>query len=218
MQLCMYYLSDSKCLCSWDVGLLQFASCSLRSLSYLVCPGKWPFSRSYLVSHKLLSNVGDRVWPVKGLASSILTMTVAPSLHHSSIMQWKPHRCIRFWDYSLWIIGCRLKCNSFNSAPHTQELDGTLTGVVSFYSIFSRLLNQPVHTGVRAAHLLFVISTATNLVDLMKDTLILAKSVSFLMMEHNVSFKMESHYLFCPVSRKVVTFSQLTTWWITAVF
>ncbi|XP_056891529.1 glycylpeptide N-tetradecanoyltransferase 1-like isoform X2 [Takifugu flavidus] len=57
-----------------------------------------------------------------------------------------------------------------------EELDGTLTGVVSFYSIFSRLLNQPVHTGLKAAHLLFVISTATNLVDLMKDTLILAKS------------------------------------------
>lgn len=85
-----------------------------------------------------------------------------------------------------------MKCNSLNSAPHTQELDGTLTGVVSFYSIFSRLLNQPVHTGLKAAHLLFVISTATNLVDLMKDTLILAKSVSFLMMERDVSFKMES--------------------------
>ncbi|CAG12630.1 unnamed protein product, partial [Tetraodon nigroviridis] len=54
--------------------------------------------------------------------------------------------------------------------------NGTLTGVVSFYSIFSRLLNQPVHAGLRTAHLLFVVSTATNSIDLMEDTLILAKS------------------------------------------
>lgn len=135
--------------------------------------------------------------------------TICASYQHYAMETSQKHLILRL--FIVRIIGSRLKCNPLNSARHTQELDGTLTGVVSFYSIFSRLLNQPVHTGLRAAHLLFVISTATNLVDLMKDTLILAKSVSFLMMERNVSFKMGSHYLFCPVSRKVVTFSQLTT-------
>uniref|UniRef100_A0A3Q3X940 Glycylpeptide N-tetradecanoyltransferase n=1 Tax=Mola mola TaxID=94237 RepID=A0A3Q3X940_MOLML len=57
--------------------------------------------------------------------------------------------------------------------------DGTLTGVVSFYSIFSRVLNHPVHTGLRAAHLLYIASTATDLADLMEDTLVLAKSKGF---------------------------------------
>lgn len=66
----------------------------------------------------------------------------------------------------------------FTSPPHTQGHDGTLTGVVSFYSVFSRVLNHPVHTGLRAAYLLYVASTATDLVDLMEDTLVLAKSVS----------------------------------------
>lgn len=79
------------------------------------------------------------------------------------------------------------ECNFLPSAPHTQGLDGTLTGVVSFYSIFSRLLNQPVYTGLRTAHLLFAVSTATNLTDLIEDTLILAKSVSFVMREHGAS-------------------------------
>lgn len=66
----------------------------------------------------------------------------------------------------------------FSSAPHPQGPDGTLTGVVSFYSVFSRVLNHPVHTSLRAAHLLYVASTATDMVDLMDDTLVLAKSVS----------------------------------------
>ncbi|XP_045925291.1 glycylpeptide N-tetradecanoyltransferase 1-like isoform X2 [Micropterus dolomieu] len=55
--------------------------------------------------------------------------------------------------------------------------DGTLTGVVSFYSISSRVLNHPVHTGLRAAHLLYIASTATDPVNLMEDMLVLAKSV-----------------------------------------
>lgn len=62
MQLCRYYLSDSKCPCGCDVGFLQFASCCLQSLSYLVFPGKWPVWQEllYLVPHELLFNVGDR--------------------------------------------------------------------------------------------------------------------------------------------------------------
>lgn len=35
-----------------------------------------------------------------------------------------------------------------------------------------------MHTGLRAAHLLYVASTATELVDLMEDTLVIAKAVS----------------------------------------
>ncbi|KAA8581558.1 hypothetical protein FQN60_003139 [Etheostoma spectabile] len=57
--------------------------------------------------------------------------------------------------------------------------DGTLTDVVSFYSVSSRVLNHPVHTGLREAHLLYVASAATDSVDLMGDTLVLAKSKGF---------------------------------------
>lgn len=60
----------------------------------------------------------------------------------------------------------------------TQRPDGTLTGMVSFYSVFSRVLNHPVHTGLRTAHLLHVVSTDTDVVDLMGDCLVLAKAVS----------------------------------------
>ncbi|XP_037610240.1 glycylpeptide N-tetradecanoyltransferase 1-like [Sebastes umbrosus] len=57
--------------------------------------------------------------------------------------------------------------------------DGTLTDVVSFYSVSSRVLNHLVHTDLRAAHLLYVASTATDPVDLVEDTLVLAKSKGF---------------------------------------
>ncbi|XP_040885089.1 glycylpeptide N-tetradecanoyltransferase 1-like [Toxotes jaculatrix] len=57
--------------------------------------------------------------------------------------------------------------------------DGTLTDVVSFYSVSSKVLNHPVHTGLRAAHLLYIACTATDLADLMEDTVVLAKSKGF---------------------------------------
>lgn len=57
--------------------------------------------------------------------------------------------------------------------------DGALTDVVSFYSVSSRVLNHPVHTGLRAAHLLYIASSVTELVDLMEDTLVLAKTKRF---------------------------------------
>ncbi|XP_010778820.1 glycylpeptide N-tetradecanoyltransferase 2-like isoform X2 [Notothenia coriiceps] len=56
--------------------------------------------------------------------------------------------------------------------------DGTLTDMVSFYSVSYRVLNHPVHTDLRAAHLLYVTSTTTDPVDLMKDTLVLAQTLS----------------------------------------
>ncbi|KAG7227899.1 hypothetical protein INR49_013693 [Caranx melampygus] len=57
--------------------------------------------------------------------------------------------------------------------------DGTLTDVVSFYSVSSKVLNHPVHTDLRAAHLLYITSSATDLADLMEDTVILAKSKGY---------------------------------------
>uniref|UniRef100_A0A3Q2QWD7 Glycylpeptide N-tetradecanoyltransferase n=1 Tax=Fundulus heteroclitus TaxID=8078 RepID=A0A3Q2QWD7_FUNHE len=57
--------------------------------------------------------------------------------------------------------------------------DGTLSDLVSFYSVSSRVLNHPVHSGLRAACLLYVVCTATGGADLMQDTLVLAKSKGF---------------------------------------
>ncbi|KAI9536764.1 hypothetical protein NQZ68_031839, partial [Dissostichus eleginoides] len=57
--------------------------------------------------------------------------------------------------------------------------DGTLTDMVSFYSVSYRVLNHPVHTDLRAAHLLYITSTATDPVDLMEDTLVLAQTKGF---------------------------------------
>ncbi|XP_060950480.1 glycylpeptide N-tetradecanoyltransferase 1-like [Limanda limanda] len=57
--------------------------------------------------------------------------------------------------------------------------DGTLTDVMSFYCSSFRVLNHPVHTDLRAAHLLHVASSATDLTDLMEDALVLAKSRGF---------------------------------------
>uniref|UniRef100_A0A3B3HZ16 Glycylpeptide N-tetradecanoyltransferase n=1 Tax=Oryzias latipes TaxID=8090 RepID=A0A3B3HZ16_ORYLA len=57
--------------------------------------------------------------------------------------------------------------------------DGSLTDVVSFYSVTSRVLNHPVHTALKAAHLLCMASTGSELTDLMGDALILAKSNGF---------------------------------------
>lgn len=68
--------------------------------------------------------------------------------------------------------------NVFASSPPTQGDNGALTDIVSFYSFSSRVLNHPVHTSLRGARLLYVVSTRTKLVDLMEDTLVLAKSVS----------------------------------------
>lgn len=61
---------------------------------------------------------------------------------------------------------------------YLQGDDGSLTDVVSFYSVTSRVLNHPVHTALKAAHLLCMASTGSELTDLMGDALILAKSVS----------------------------------------
>ncbi|KAK2884765.1 glycylpeptide N-tetradecanoyltransferase 1-like [Channa argus] len=57
--------------------------------------------------------------------------------------------------------------------------DGTLTDVVSFYSVSSRVLNHLVHTDLKEAYLLYISCTATDPAGLMEDTLVLAKSKGF---------------------------------------
>ncbi|MEQ2256766.1 hypothetical protein ILYODFUR_027483, partial [Ilyodon furcidens] len=57
--------------------------------------------------------------------------------------------------------------------------DGTLTDMVSFYTVSSRVLNHPVHTGLRAACLLCIVGNTTGVAELMQDTLVLAKSKGF---------------------------------------
>uniref|UniRef100_A0A096LWW5 Glycylpeptide N-tetradecanoyltransferase n=1 Tax=Poecilia formosa TaxID=48698 RepID=A0A096LWW5_POEFO len=71
--------------------------------------------------------------------------------------------------------------------------NGTLTDMVSFYTVSSRVLNHPVHTGLRAACLLYAVCNATGVADLMQDTLVLAKAKGFdvfcaLDMMDNMSF------------------------------
>uniref|UniRef100_A0A8K9XAE2 Glycylpeptide N-tetradecanoyltransferase n=1 Tax=Oncorhynchus mykiss TaxID=8022 RepID=A0A8K9XAE2_ONCMY len=56
---------------------------------------------------------------------------------------------------------------------------GVLTDFVSFYTMVSRVLNHPVHKGLKAAHSLYCVSSSTPLPDLMEDTLFLAKSKGF---------------------------------------
>ncbi|XP_017290622.1 glycylpeptide N-tetradecanoyltransferase 1 isoform X2 [Kryptolebias marmoratus] len=68
---------------------------------------------------------------------------------------------------------------SGNDTYVVEQDGGTLTGVVSFYSISFKVLNHPVHTSLRAAYLFYVASTATELAELMEDTLVLAKSKGF---------------------------------------
>ncbi|XP_027885890.1 glycylpeptide N-tetradecanoyltransferase 1-like isoform X2 [Xiphophorus couchianus] len=57
--------------------------------------------------------------------------------------------------------------------------NGTLTDMVSFYAVSSRVLNHPVHTSLRAACLLYAVCNVTKMADLMQDTLVLAKAKGF---------------------------------------
>ncbi|KAM6951101.1 glycylpeptide N-tetradecanoyltransferase 1-like [Aplochiton taeniatus] len=57
-----------------------------------------------------------------------------------------------------------------------EKSDGQLTGVVSFYSVFSRVMNHAVHSSLKAAYGFYWASTDTGLGDLMEDALVLAKA------------------------------------------
>ena len=68
--------------------------------------------------------------------------------------------------------------NEHHPVSLAQNSAGVLTDFVSFYTMVSRVLNHPVHKGLKAAHSLYCVSSSTPLPDLMEDTLFLAKSVS----------------------------------------
>ncbi|KAK7919599.1 hypothetical protein WMY93_010883 [Mugilogobius chulae] len=59
-----------------------------------------------------------------------------------------------------------------------QGEDGSLTGAFSFYSLTSKVLNNPLHTELREAQLLFYVSSSADL-QLMEDALVLAKAKGF---------------------------------------
>lgn len=90
---------------------------------------------------------------------------------------------VEVWPYNF-STPVSLSSEKFQNVPETdlfpcmQKSDGTLTDVVSFHSTSYKVLNHPVHTGLKAAILLYAVSTTTDPVDLMEDTLVLAKSVS----------------------------------------
>ncbi|CAL8301562.1 unnamed protein product [Lota lota] len=55
--------------------------------------------------------------------------------------------------------------------------DGTgVTDLVSFYTVTTRVLNHPLHSQLREARLFYCVATATDPVDLVEDTLVLAKA------------------------------------------
>ncbi|CAG5120226.1 unnamed protein product [Candidula unifasciata] len=59
------------------------------------------------------------------------------------------------------------------------ESNGKLTDFVSFYSLPSTIMHHPVHKSLRAAYSFYNASTKTPWVDLMQDTLIVAKNMGF---------------------------------------
>uniref|UniRef100_A0A8C6SR28 Glycylpeptide N-tetradecanoyltransferase n=1 Tax=Neogobius melanostomus TaxID=47308 RepID=A0A8C6SR28_9GOBI len=95
--------------------------------------------------------------------------------------------------------------------------DGGLTDAFGFNNVISKLLNHPVHTELKEAHLLFSICTSTDPVDLMEDALVLAKFKGFDVfialdtmwnqgclekLKFNLSSKSLNYYLYnwkCPV-------------------
>ena len=74
-----------------------------------------------------------------------------------------------------------------------QGQDGKLTDFVSFYSLPSTIMHHPSHKSLRAAYSFYNAATKTPWVDLMQDTLIVAKNVSCKI--HHTSPK---QYLICP--------------------
>ncbi|XP_048035462.1 glycylpeptide N-tetradecanoyltransferase 1b [Megalobrama amblycephala] len=60
-----------------------------------------------------------------------------------------------------------------------ESMVGTVTDMVSFYTLPSTALNHPVHKGLKAACGLYCISKATPLLQLMEDTLIICKAKGF---------------------------------------
>ncbi|XP_051523434.1 glycylpeptide N-tetradecanoyltransferase 1b isoform X3 [Myxocyprinus asiaticus] len=60
-----------------------------------------------------------------------------------------------------------------------ESMDSTVTDMVSFYTLSSTVLNHPVHKSLKAACVLYCISMATPLLQLMEDILIICKAMGF---------------------------------------
>lgn len=63
-------------------------------------------------------------------------------------------------------------------SPPIQDDDGKVTDMVSFYGTAFRVLNHPIHTDLRAAHLLCAVSSVPEPTDLIEDAMVLARAVS----------------------------------------
>uniref|UniRef100_A0A4W5JZ63 Glycylpeptide N-tetradecanoyltransferase n=1 Tax=Hucho hucho TaxID=62062 RepID=A0A4W5JZ63_9TELE len=93
----------------------------------------------------------------------------------------------QFFSFPLFLLSagspCMFQSLFFSNEHHpvslAQSSGGVLTDFVSFYTMVSRVLNHPVHKGLKAAHSLYCVSSSTPLPDLMEDTLFLAKSKGF---------------------------------------
>ncbi|KAL0179784.1 hypothetical protein M9458_025226, partial [Cirrhinus mrigala] len=57
-----------------------------------------------------------------------------------------------------------------------ESMADTITDMVSFYTLPFTALNHPVHKGLKAACVLYCISKATPLLQLMEDILIICKA------------------------------------------
>lgn len=58
-----------------------------------------------------------------------------------------------------------------------QGAGGVLTDFTSFYTLPSTVMHHPLHRSLKAAYSFYNVHTQTPLLDLMNDTLILAKLV-----------------------------------------
>ncbi|CAG7837970.1 unnamed protein product [Allacma fusca] len=59
------------------------------------------------------------------------------------------------------------------------DKDGAITDMVSFYTLPSTVVNNPVHKSIKAAYAFYNVATSLSLQDLMQDALIIAKNSGF---------------------------------------
>jgi glycylpeptide N-tetradecanoyltransferase len=59
------------------------------------------------------------------------------------------------------------------------EKNGVITDMCSYYHLPSSIMQNPQHKTLKAAYSFYNVSTKTPLIDLMKDSLIMAKQVIF---------------------------------------
>ena len=66
---------------------------------------------------------------------------------------------------------------TFLRAVSSQGAGGVLTDFTSFYTLPSTVMHHPLHRSLKAAYSFYNVHTQTPLLDLMNDSLILAKMV-----------------------------------------